>query len=259
MQKLDTYLLWQSLMSEMNVQQNGQIRPVSDFLAWLNKISYKIFRERVATDELSQLYADDLSPFRKTINVRVQRLDGQPFDFIQVPSDYESFANAKVIRQLGSNECICDPQIDTYENGRCVPVIDEQYAEMKKNFLSMHLTEIVVTKIDVSRWPSCLAHPYKGPTMENPKITQTANGFYIAPKGISSIVLDYYRTPAAATFNYTYGTDDIVIYNAATSTPLEWSNTMFDVFMTELRKIYAAHIGDGEIYQMTAADSKTTI
>jgi hypothetical protein len=96
-----------------------------------------------------------------------------------------------------------------------------------------------------------MEHPTKGPTYNSPKATQSGSGFFIAPKGLTTVVLDYYRTPRQAIFGYTLGAGDIVIYDPSTSQQLEWSNNMQNLFMDELKKIYAIHVNDQSIYQMS--------
>lgn len=265
MTTINIYQLWQLLMSEVNVQQNGQIRPASDFEGWLNKLSNDYFRQRVASGDLAQIYTDDLSPFKSTVNVAVQPLSGKPYDFIPFPENYEFFGNMKILRAKGEDgTCVCGydeeyPLFQGPSGGKCEQVIDSDYAEMRQRYVGMNLTEVTIDKIDTQRWGSALSHPTKGPTYDSPKATQQSNGFYIAPKGLTSVILDCFKTPRKAVFAYTISADDIVIYDAANSVQLEWSNTLQAQFIADLKKIYAAHVGDTSLYQMAAADSKETI
>lgn len=254
MTNINTYEVYQALLSEVNIQQRGQVRPVSDFEKWYNKINMELFRERVAAAELSQQLDDDLSPFKKVINIIVTPQPGQPSDLVRYPSDYEGFASASILRQRDGGETRCNCEFPIYEdNGECLKIVDADYAEMQARYAGENLIEAVVTKIDTQRWSSCLNHPNKQPTLKNPKIVQDGTGFRIAPKGITSMVLTYYRTPRKAVFGYTLS-DDIVIYDPLTSVNLEWSNTLMGEFMARLKKIYAGHVGDGEIYQMAQND-----
>lgn len=262
MTTINIYDLWQALMSEVNVQQNGQIRPVADFIPWLNKISDKLFRDRVATDELSQLYADDLKPFKMRANVSVVAQPGKPYDLVPYPTDYESFANMLILRQKDTSVCACDTSAPVYESkggGKCEKVVDLDYAAMEARYLGMNLTEVTVEKIDTQRWGSCLGHITKQPTYKNPKTTQDSTGLFIAPKGLTTVVMDYYRAPVDGVFGYVIGAGDIVIYDPGTSIQLEWSKTMKDQFMTELKKIYAIHVGDSGTYSMSKDSSTNSV
>lgn len=255
MQQINTYEVYQALLSEVNIQQRGQVRPVADFQKWYNKINDELFRERVAAAELSQQLDDDLSPFKKVINIIVTPLPGQPYSLVRYPSDYEGFANASILRQRDTNETACDCELPIYEDdGQCLKIVDPDYAAMQMRYAGEQLIESVVTKIDTQRWNSCLQHSYKQPTLQSPKIVQDSSGFKIAPKAITSMVLTYYRTPRKAVFGYTLSPDDIVIYNPLTSVDLEWSSTLTGEFIARLKKIYAGHVGDGEIYQMAQND-----
>lgn len=256
MTTINIYDLWQLLLSEVNIQQNGQVRPEVDFTPWVNKVSDKLFRDRIATDETAQLYSDDLAPFKTRVNINVRALPGQPYDLVQYPADYEGFANMLVLRHKQTNECFCDTNAPLFESrdGKCQQVVDPDYAEMEKRMLGANLVQSTVNKVDLQYWGSAMEHPTKGPTFNNPKTTQSGTGFFIAPKGLTTVVLDYYRTPRKAIFGYTIGAGDIVVYDPGTSQQLEWSNTLQNVFMDELKKIYAQHVNDQSIYQM-AKDS----
>lgn len=261
MTTLDIYALWQAVMSEVNVQQNGQIRPVTDFTAWLNKTNDKMFRDRVASDELAQLYADDLVPFKKRVNVSVIAQSGMPYDLVPYPDDYEFFANMFILRQKDGTTCACDKTLPLYESkdGKCQQVVDPDYAAMEARYLGMNLTEVTVTKVDTGRWGSCLEHDTEGPTYDKPKTTQNSTGLFIAPKGLTTVVLDYYRTPRPAIFGYTISSQDIVIYDPLTSVQLEWSNTLQGQFIDEMKKIYSIRVNDTSTYQMTKDSSSNSV
>lgn len=260
MTTLNLYTLWQALMSEVNVQQNGQVRPTEDFIPWVIKAQNNLFRKRIANDETAQLYADDLIPFKSTYNIVITPLMGMPYDLASYPSDYEFFVNMRILRNKGSNqECACDLQYPRIkQDGTCTGIQDPDYAAMEARYVGMNLVDITVNKIETSKWPSCMAHVTKAPTFADPKCTQGSNGIYVAPKGITSIILDYYRTPRVPVFGYVIGAGDIVEYDASTSVQLEWGNTLWGEFMDELKKIYAAHVGDTSMYQMSDKD-KTLI
>jgi len=255
MTPLNTYDVYQSLLSEVNIQQRGQVRPVADFEKWYNKISMELFRERVAAAELSQQLDDDLAPFKKVLNIIITPQPGYPNDLVRYPSDYEGFAGASILRQRDGGETRCNCEYPIYkDDGECLKIVDPDYAAMQARYAGESLIEAVVTKIDTQRWNSCLNHANKQPTLKNPKIVQDGTGFRIAPKGITSMVLTYYRTPRNAVFGYTLSPEDIVIYDPLTSVDLEWSSTLKGEIMARLKKIYAGHVGDGEIYQQAQND-----
>lgn len=260
MTTLNLYTLWQALMSEVNVQQNGQIRPVEDFIPWLIKSQNNLFRKRIATDETAQMYADDLIPFKKTYNIAITPLPGMPYDLARYPSDYEFFVNMRILRHKDSQECACDTQYPLIkQDGTCVGIKDPDYAEMEQRFMGANLVDVTVNKIETQRWPSCMTHVTKGPTFNEPKCTQATAGINIAPKGITSVILDYYRTPTVPVFAYTLGAGDIVVYDPVNSVQLEWGNTLWGEFMDELKKIYAAHVGDTTMYQMADKDGSSIV
>lgn len=254
---IDIFKIYQALSSEVNVQQGGQIRPVEDFERWYNAVSLELFREKVAIATLNQQNDDDLSPFRVSVNIVVQQIAGQRFGRIAYPADYEAFSDLRMLRSKDENKCGCDTTLPIIDgSGKCLKVIDEDYAAMAAKYAATNLIETTVNKVDNSRWGSCLEHATKGPTFDKPKATQYKDGISIAPAGLSVVVLDYYRTPRSAVFAYTIGAGDIIIYDAANSIQLEWSAGLTNEFLTRLRKKYGVHVGDEKNYQMADNDKK---
>lgn len=257
---INIFTLWQRLMTECNVQQGGQIRPVQDFTNWLNAVSDELFREKIASAALNQLLDDDLSPFLKSANVPVTTLTGQPFDLAILPTDYSNFANMKILRQKDSDKCCLKEDTDIIDGtGKSKMYDDPDFAQMRANFAGANLVETLVQLIDTQNWTACMGHDTKGPTYDNPKATLYNLGFKVAPKGMQIVVLDYYTTPVAAVFGYTIGTGDIVVYDVATSTQLQWASTLENEFLTRLKKKYALAVGDMQLYQAAENDKKTLV
>lgn len=246
---LDIYDMWQSTMSLCNVQQNGQIRPVTDFLSWYNSVNVEKFHEKAGKFQLGQQVTDELNPFHKTVIIPIQRVPGRNYGVAILPADYEYLTDVRVIAQ--KEEFVCGsldklPIIDGA--GKSVQYADPDYAQMIQQFANMGVVENTINMVDAQRWGACLTHPDKGPTASEPKCTQDSTGIKVAPVGVAGIVLDYFRTPRNATFNYTIS-NDIVIYNQIGSVQLEWTNVIKNEFLVELVKKYAAYVGDNALYQ----------
>jgi len=84
-------------------------------------------------------------------------------------------------------------------------------------------------------------------------------GFYVAPKQVSVLVLSYYTQPIAATFDYTVspanlqtGAGDYLIYNAATSIPLQWDASLVPEFLIELGQFYGLYTRDAFVSQISS-------
>jgi len=259
MTPINIFTIWQALMSEVNVQQGGQIRPVQDFQNWYNAVSLELFREKVAKAEINQMTDDDLSPFLLSMNISVGQVSGQRYGLVPYPANYEGFSNMRVLRPKGATACACDGSLPIMDKGKCVQVVDPDYAEMAARFAGTNLAEFTMNKVDNQAWGNCLQHDTKGPTFDSPKLTQYSSGFQVAPAGISIVVLDYYRLPRSAVFAYTVSNDDIVIYDSNNSVQLEWSSTLENEFLTRLKKKYALHVHDSETYQMAVNDKKELV
>lgn len=241
--------MWQNTMSLGNVQQGGQIRPVSDFQLWYNEVNVQLFHEKACKFQLGQQVTDELNPFHVTVIIPLSPVSGRNYAVAVLPADYEYLIDVRVIRQkdeyaCGSLEKL--PIID--QGGNAVKYTDPDYAAMAQQYAGMGLVEETVNVVDSQRWGACLTHPTKGPTWDNPKGSQDGTGFKIAPKNVQAIVLDYFRTPKSAIFGYSI-VNDVVIYDPTTSDQLEWTNVIKNDFLVELVKKYASAVGDSALYQ----------
>ena len=252
MTALNIYDLWQTLLTEVNVSQNGQIPPTT-FQNWVNEVNVEMFRDKFSSYELIQQVNDEIKlPFLTTVSIPV--VGG----YIAYPANYEYFSSAKIIRQKDIQKCINqDPLPEINTDGKCAKYTDPDYAAMAVKFATDNLITNEVQLIDNQRWTAALGHATKCPTYDNPKITQYSGGFKVAPTGIQLAILDYLHTPRAAVFGYTISVDDILIYSAGSSTQLEWSNILKSEFIARLAKKYAKYIQSAEVFQMSENERKT--
>lgn len=246
---IDIYQLWLNTMSLCNVQQGGQIRPVSDFQVWLNNVNVQMFHAKAGKFQLGQQVTDELLPFHVTAICPVTPVPGRNYGVAVIPSNYEYLIDVRIVRQMDESKC---GSLEKYPiidgTGNSVLYNDPDYAQMVQQFAGMGLVEKTVNVIDSQRWGGCLDHVTDGPTWDDPKATQDATGMKIAPKGVQAIVLDYFRTPKNAIFDYTISPQDIVIYNPAGSQQLEWTNVVANEFLVEMVKKYASTTGNNELY-----------
>ena len=254
---IDVFDIWQKLMSFCNVQQNGQIRPQTDFQNWYNACNTEMFKHKIAKFQLGQQVTDELAPFHSTVIISTSAVPGRNYVVAPYPGDYENLISVRIIRQ--KIEATCEelqpwPLIDG--SGKAKMYTDPDYAQFSQQFANMGLIENEVYVVDADKWGGCLAHKTKGPSWQNPKATQDSAGIKIAPKGVQGIVLDYFHTPRSAVFAYTIGTGDIVVYNAAGSTQLEWTSVIENEFLLRLGMKYAGAIGDMQLYQQFENDLK---
>lgn len=259
---INNYQTWLALLQLVNVQQNGQIPP-SVFNTWYNEVSDWLFRKLAEEMQLNQVMSDLLSPYLVPVNVLVADRPGENWGLAAYPANYQYFQSAAILRQREEEKCLL--KVD--ENGVPYPVIDNDgkakkfedpdFAQMKVNFAGANVEERPLQLIDTQRWSNCLIHARKNPTWKNPKMTQINQGFKVAPKGLTSIVLYYLKTPQKSIFTYTISAQDILIYDAVNSQQLEWSDQVLPIFLPELQKKYGAYIGDDKMYQMGENDKKS--
>lgn len=238
---MTSYSLWLDLQAEVNTSPNGWVRPESDFIIELNKISIKLWNKYTGMAEKSQEIKDKLRPFLKSKNLIVKP-SGYEGVVIR-PSDYGRFASAGII--VHKDSTVPDPQVD---NGKCEGFKSQQ--EITDEYYD-NIIQRDVKMIDNQRWRGFLSHLTKGPTFEKPGITEIDGNFKVAPRKVSVIILDYYTELIPATFNYTIssgnvqtGQGDQIIYNATTSEPLQWDEQMREEFVEELKKWFIQAMRD---------------
>ncbi len=260
MTPIDIGDLWYTFLTLVNVSQNGQVPPTV-FQNWVNSLSVELFREYFNSYELVQQASDELKiPFLQTALISPVAQSYGNYSIIPNPVNYEYFSRMSILRQKDENKCKCGealPEID--ESGKCYGYNDPDIVAMRQKFAANNLVLKPVQLIDNQRWDSCEEHDTKGPTWDAPKITQTAGGFKISPAGVQKVLLDFLATPGDCIFVYTISVDDILIYNKAGSTQLQWSNILKEVFLTRLQKKYGIYVNSGEIYQMGNEDKKQTV
>ncbi len=248
---LNVYDTWLALQQLVNVQQNGQVPP-SVFNTWYNEVSFMLHKRFGEEFQLNQVMSDLLSPFIIPVNVLGIAQAGQNWTLFRYPLDYQYFVNASILRQKAEETCFCNKELPIIDgDGKAKKYTDPDFAQMKISYAGANVEERQIHLIDASRWASCLNHTTKGASWDNPKATQFKGGFKVAPKGLTSIVLSYLKTPVQSVFNYTISADDILIYDPITSVQLEWSNQVLPLFLVELQKKYAAYVGSPEMFQMT--------
>lgn len=241
------YNTWIQLCQLVNVQQNGQIPP-SVFNGWYNEINKQVFKDLAEDYQLNQVMSDLLSPFVSISLLPAAPQRGQNWQLLAYPADYQYFVSGNILTQQQEDTCFKDgtlPKIDG--DGKSKKYTDPDFAQMAVDFAGANIEEGQCQMVDNQRWPSCLTHKTKQPTLRNPKMTQFKDGFKVAPKGVVSVLLYYLHTPRESVFAYTISSDDIAIYNSAGSTQLEWSDQVLPWFLALLVIKYGGYINDAGI------------
>lgn len=263
---INPFVLWKRFCSDNNVFQGGMFRPERDFEQSINSISQEAFANFTAQDEKTQQIDDWLAPFANTVNIIVSPTSGNwglaAYPTVVVNGKKVSIYGAwKAARSLQHrDQCLCEEGSSLYNDGVCVDKESEFEKLQRVERYKDGIIERPITKVESSHWGSCLEHETKCPTFENPKLTQYKDGFKVAPRQVSVIVLDYYKNPKPAKFAYTIapgnvqtGAGEYLIFDAANSVDLEWPETMIPYFLDKLQKIYAKFTRDPQLFQMNKA------
>ena len=247
---IDLFDLYESFKSYTNTFVGGWFRPQTDFTKRCNDISKNLWVKWTREAEKSQEAKDNLFPFLKSKNIIVAA--NGPYGKFQSPKDYGRFATARII--VANHNCYPDKSV---ENGNCENGDFKTEQELTDEFYDS-VEQIDVELIDDKKWGAVNAHLIKKPTLTKPKIRQIDNGFEVAPRKVSVIVLDYYVEPKEATFVYTLtpgnvqtGAGDQIIYDNKNSNPLEWPATVRNEFLIELGASYGLFTRDQFMTQVT--------
>lgn len=243
--------LWEKFCGEYNTHQGGHVRPHRNFTNWVNNISISLFEEKfTGAWEKNQKIIDDLGkPFLRSTPAQ-STAGGPTYDIVSFPGDYAHFSAARYFHKEGTFDSCdgCKVEIKS-------PAGEDDY-KYETYVAGDGSIEQQIEMVKSDKWGSLMKHLVKRPKPTKPKMTQYDGGFKLAPKGIGTIYIDYLRKPKVATFLYTLGVGDQIIYNPA-SQPLEWSELVINEFLQALGLKYGKFIRESFIYQ-TSDKEKTT-
>jgi hypothetical protein len=230
----------------VNSPQAGNIRPQTDFIAWLIEAQQAIFKELVAEFEKSQVISDELTPFLRSVQVPVTVKERENYDVISYPKEYGFFARAS----LNFNEekkcgCLSD-DAEVLIDGECKAYTDPDLEALRNKF-SGDYVQHKITKVHNQRWDAALRSAFDKPTPKNPLITQFDGGFKIAPKNLGVVRMDFFRNPKTPDMVYTTVSNELQ-YDQVGSTQLEWRDSMLPEFLSRLEKRYHKRNRDLELY-----------
>jgi hypothetical protein len=253
---IDVFDLYESFMSYVNTHVGGFFRPQTDFTKRCNDISKQLWVKWTREAEKSQEAKDNLFPFLKSKN-KIVTASG-PYGKFTPPVDYGRFASARII--VANESTYPDKNVD---QGKCDEGDSKTQEELTEEYFNT-IKQFDVELIDDKKWGAVNEHLTKSPTLTKPKMRQIDNGFEVAPRQVSVIVLDYYVEPKEATFVYTIspgnvqtGAGDQIIYDKANSTPLEWPSTVRNEFLIALGETYSVFTRDQFINQATQQQKAT--
>lgn len=253
---IDPFELYQSFQGRVNTYQGGWFRIQTDFINACNVISNELWEKLTRMAEKSQEIRDDLAPFFKSKNYIVN--NKSVYGTFIPDKDYGRFSSARII--VSKNKCCPSPDVD---QGKCSNGDFKSDIELNEDYYNS-IQQHEVELIDDIKWGAVNAHKTKMPTLGKPKMRQINEGFEVAPRLVSVIVLDYYVKPKTATFSYTIspgnvqtGAGDQIIYDKKNSEPLQWPSTMVNQFLDKLEEYYSQFTRDQVLSAITGQNKKT--
>lgn len=256
MEQIGTYDLYLSFLTAVNTFQGGWYRPQSDFQQKVNDISLALWVKWTNEAEKSQEARDNLIFFLKSKNVIAKQAKAN-YAIVTPPADYARFATMSIITVDEKTY----PSLEV-EQGKCEGLEWDQEQINEEYYAS--ITQNDVQLIDKMRWESCLNHPTKGPTLEEPKAVQINEEFRVAPRQVSVVVLSYYINPTPAVFAYTLAPGDRqtgagaqIIFNKTGSKDLPWPLTVKNEFIIRLGEAYGLFTRDQFVSRFSTEQKMT--
>lgn len=249
---MELFQLYQDSIAALNTQQGGHLRPERNFNSWVNEISFNRFRMGCEQWQTSKMLSEDMRPFYKTVNITVQHPAGKSFGLFLLPEGVEYVCAVRVL--VRNDKTFAMPGVDMIDGktGKaCNDYQDPDEAALAK--VDTDFIERTVNEVDTQRWGAALEHRGKKPTMKKPIYTVFEGGMKIAPQDVAIVVVDYFRLPVKAVFDYTLGTDDQILFNPTTSVDPEWSETLKEYFLKEISTRYSKFTRDTDLFQMSKA------
>jgi hypothetical protein len=252
---IDLFDLYDEFCGTVNTVQGGHVRPNRNFVKWCNTISKEIFVEEFKAFETAEIISDELGTFLKSVNAIVTPMRGQMWDLVKLEAEYQYFASARI--RLFQNQCYADNELAF----KAKDVIDQDEREQLILDAESNIEEIGITKKTNNRWEAITRRKTNKPSFDKPYCTRFDGGLKVAPKNIGVIILDYFRMPAEATFEYTVINEGLeseyIQYNGSSSKPLEWPATLRAKFIARLKQKYAGMTGDQGMYEQGSLEKRS--
>lgn len=241
MNQISIYDLWLSFQSYSNTFQGGWYRPQSDFQQRVNDFSKELFIEYSNEAERSQKARDNLFFLLKSAQIKCDKVKAN-YSIVKPPAGYARFSGMSIL---------VTPEGETCEDSGG----DDENRE--SDYLE-NISRVSVELIDSMRWDSCLQHETKKPTLGKPKTTFMSEAFRVAPRSITSVILDYYIEPEDAVFAYTVtpvdnrdGEGGVIVFDKSRSRNLPWPETMKNEFIVRLGESYGLFTRDSLMTQFS--------
>lgn len=214
---------WLSFLG--NKYQSGSISP-EEFNLACNVVSRELFNVKMGLPEayqvgapyapqqyqISQKITDDLRNFIK--DVTINKASG----YFAIPADYAAFSSLSYKYILNDPDCGGNPtQIINY-----IEVVPD--AELR-----VRLADNVIA-----------------PSLKYPVATYREAGILVYPKEINRIDLTYLRFPTVPVFGYTV-TNDEYIYNPATSTQIDFPETLHSEFAVRIARYVGVNLREEQL------------
>lgn len=256
--------LWMTFIAQVNTWQGGFWSPQANFTEAVNDIQNELMNDKVAKWQESQILTDEVSPFLETVNVKLVTNSNRPYDTAILPPNYVHYSSARVII-INDEGCGCKDKKDIDGQTGCIvecsadnKYIDPDTILLEEKHAQDEICEGQVKIIDNQRWAALCDSFTKRPTISKPAITLFAGGIKVYPKHVGIIIMDYFRKPAEAVFNYTLGPNDEIIFDPNGSIDLEWPESVQPEFIARLMKKYAMYTGQEGLYQMGEMERQIT-
>lgn len=218
--------IYQKVQQLSNKFQGSGYLPPDEFNRYVNMASLEMLTQGFNAYQLNQRVTDDIRNF-----ITNQKLQVDEYGKLDYPSDYMFYV---ALRSYSKSE---------YE------ALQENCKNTLVDYAS--LTQIKVKLLDNDKLGTRLSSDLLKPTLQYPIAVIYADYIQLYPISIGLVQFDYLRRPQEAVWGYTQNIYGLPEYNAATSTNLDWHESVENKVIMKVCKYFGIEVREGEIYQAT--------
>jgi len=110
--------------------------------------------------------------------------------------------------------------------------------------------EVPVDQVKNTDWGKILSSALNEPTTRFPKYSELSNMIRIAPGSLSTVTIDYYRTPVKPVWGFDL-INNRAVYNASKSTDFEWDDYALNNVAAYYLQLIGVNLKDTELSAFT--------
>ena len=205
--------------------------PPSEFNRYVNMASLELLTQGFNVYQITQRITDDIRKFIVT-----EKLPIDEYGKVGYPQDYIYFLALRTYKQ-------------------------KEYDEMKENCNGTDVNyadipQVNIKLIDNDKLGDRMSSELLRPSIDYPIGTMYSDYIQIYPTTLGMVQIDYLRKPQKAMWGYTTNISGLPVYNAATSTNLDWHDSVENKIIMKVCKYFGIEVRDVELSNTMAQTEK---